>query len=437
MTLPHGLTTSLTLTGGGSYASYEVGVMAALFAGECPSTRYTPFDPDLLIGTSAGATNVLMLAALEVRSGSLLGAVAEMGTAWVDWVADGPNRCGNGAYRIRGLPFYLFDPACLRRGLAPFLADASEDAVVFLRGSVDTAAALLQSEEPPLRVLAESIDMSSLISTAPFLETLRTIVPLDDLDRSTRRLRVAAMDLTAGQLKLFNEDDVRRLGYQPLLASAALPVYFPPVIIEGRVYVNATTLASTPLLPAIQESDTMHIIYMDPDLSAISPIRLTSIIDAIDRLMVVNFAYMLNRDIVFAREINTALELMEDGSAAESLTAQDVHALLRSMARIQDRIQAGNPYRPLTIHRYHPRDDLGSNLGLMNLDHNRVSDMIQRGYDDAVAHDCVASGCLIPGSVRGSTTSGSVGRGIGDRPVTPADRPPFPPTVLDRTAVEP
>jgi predicted acylesterase/phospholipase RssA len=279
MTPRNGFATSLTLTGPGSYASYEIGVMGALFAGKSPSTRYAPLYPDLLIGTSAGAMNILMLAAQEIRTGSLVAAVAKLETAWAQWLADGVNRCENGAYRIRGLPFSLLDPACLRRGLAPFLAEASEDSAVFLRDLADAIADVVRSRAAPLAALVGSIDFSWLISTAPFLDTLQAILPLDDLNRSTRRLRVAAMDLTSGQLKLFTEDDVRRLGYLPLLASAALPVYFPPILIDGHEFVNATTLASTPLLPAISESDTMHICYMDPDLHAIDPVRLESIVD--------------------------------------------------------------------------------------------------------------------------------------------------------------
>jgi predicted acylesterase/phospholipase RssA len=343
MTATNGFTTSLTLTGPGSYASYEVGVMAALFAGRCPSTNYAPLDPDLLIGTSAGAMNILILAADEVRTGSLVAAVAELATAWTQSLGDGPNRCGNGAYRIRGLPFGLFDPDCLWRGLAPFLAEASADITVLIGDFTDVITNLFKSESSPLAALAESLNLSSLISTVPFLETLGRILSLDDLGRSTRRLRVAAMDLTAGQLKLFTEDDVRRIGYLPLLASAALPVYFPPILIGGHEFVNATTLASTPLLPAIRESDTMHIIYMDPDLRSIRPIRLENIVDSIDRMIVINFAYMLNSEIEFAHEINTSLELINAGATAESLTPLEVHALLRSLARIRDRIEAGNP----------------------------------------------------------------------------------------------
>jgi hypothetical protein len=53
--------------------------------------------------------------------------------------------------------------------------------------------------------------------------------------------------------------------------------------------------------------------------------------------------------------------------------------------------------RPLTIHRYHPRSILeGGVFGLLNFDSSRVSELIQKGFEDAVTHDCVECGCIFP-----------------------------------------
>jgi NTE family protein len=430
MTQTETLTTSLTLTGGGSYAAYEIGVMKALFTGQSSATDYNPLDPDLLIGTSAGALNAAGLIAHEVRTGSLLGAVAELQSLWTDWIADGSLRCGNGVYRIRGLPFELLDRNCLDRGLTPFVREATEDAGLFVRGSFHVAArvvrSLLSTDPQPTRTLAQSIDFSTLISAAPFAETLEYFVPAGTFAQSARRLRIVALDVSTGIMKLFDENDMRRLGVEPLLASTALPIFFPPRRIEGRDYVNGTTLASTPLLPAIQESATMHFVYMDPDLRAISPTRLDDIIDAMDRVMVINFASMLNRDIELAQQINTALHLIENGVRVESLSTQDVQSLLRTLPAILERAEAGNPYRPLTIHRYHPHDDLGSELGLMNLDRRRIIELVERGYHDAVAHDCEASGCVLPQQRSSSAVTRAVKSPVrsGDSPIDPGF-PPF------------
>jgi predicted acylesterase/phospholipase RssA len=393
---PQEYETSLVLTGAGSYAAYEVGVMTALFAGHSSATRYTPLNPDLTVGTAAGALNALVLAAQEVRTGSLTAAIAQLRRVWLEQLADGPHRCGNGVFRIRGLPATLLDQSCRGRGLSPFVAEAAEDAGVFLRGSLKTLAALLRFDAPPLRTLAGDLDFAALLSFAPLKETLADVLSLADLNRSTRELRIVATDLNTGTMKLFNNDDVHRLGYQPLLASLALPIFAAPAQIDGDYYINGTILSNTPLLPVILVSSTMHLIYMDPKLSAISPERLESIIDVVDRIMVVNFAAMLNRDLVQAKDVNSTIEMLEDGVTVESLSEQQVHTLLRCLARFRNRSGTSRGYRPLSIHRYHPREDLGSNLGLMNLDVQRINKIIELGYQDAVEHDCVASGCVIP-----------------------------------------
>jgi hypothetical protein len=41
-------------------------------------------------------------------------------------------------------------------------------------------------------------------------------------------------------------------------------------------------------------------------------------------------------------------------------------------------------------------EDLGGALGLLNFDRGHVIDLIAKGYADAVAHDCLASGCILP-----------------------------------------
>jgi hypothetical protein len=63
----------------------------------------------------------------------------------------------------------------------------------------------------------------------------------------------------------------------------------------------------------------------------------------------------------------------------------------------QVREEARSPYRLLTIHRYHPHDDLsGGPMGVLNFERDHIEDLIERGFEDSVAHDCVESGCVLP-----------------------------------------
>ena len=53
-------------------------------------------------------------------------------------------------------------------------------------------------------------------------------------------------------------------------------------------------------------------------------------------------------------------------------------------------------YRPLTIHRYHPRSTLGGIFGLLSFESEYVGDLIEQGFQDAVTHNCEESGCIFP-----------------------------------------
>jgi hypothetical protein len=187
--------TSLVLTGGGGYAAYEVGVMRALFNGETSTTNFEPFDPDLLIGTSAGAMNVAALAAAEVRTGNLIQAVDELRSAWLTVIAEGPDRCGNGVFRLRGFPTPLLDPNCLRGGPVPLLQELAADTANLMLEGVSMLSRMLEPNDSLVRRLAGSIDLTAVIETNPFQDTLKALIPLDDVARSTRKMRIVALDI--------------------------------------------------------------------------------------------------------------------------------------------------------------------------------------------------------------------------------------------------
>jgi NTE family protein len=380
--------TALVISGGGAYAAYGVGVMKALFAGHSPSTDYRPLEPDIIVGTAAGAMNAGILAAHDAQG--LTAAVDTLEQIWLSQIAEGTSRCGNGVYRIRGLPVEFFDVNCFRSKPLGLIRDVFDDA---FRAAAGTAS-LAVSPSRLLNPLAE-FNLSALIDITPFLESLNRFIPIEGLRNTRQRLRIVAMNLSSGKTRIFDENEIARLGYAPFLASTALPVFFPPYEIEGDLYIDGSTLMNTPLVPTIREAEDLHMIYMDPDVKRIERGRLQSSIDVIDRILVVQFADAINRDINTAREINLGIDVMERAGGDDRLTNEDICAFLKTASRIYSRITEGQPYRKVTIHRYHPREDLGESLGLMNLDINRLRRIIDLGYHDAVAYDPVESGSVL------------------------------------------
>ena len=58
------------------------------------------------------------------------------------------------------------------------------------------------------------------------------------------------------------------LGPRAILASAAIPGFFPPTEVGAQPFVDGGVVLNTPLVPAIEAgADILHVIYMDPDVS--------------------------------------------------------------------------------------------------------------------------------------------------------------------------
>lgn len=135
----------------------------------------------------------------------------------------------------------------------------------------------------------------------------------------------------------------------------------------------------------------LHVIYLDPNLKDVPLGAGHGTMEALNRLFALSFANQMNRDCRHALAINVALEAgaNDEGTATPSTQA-------RPGLRETVRMKAGHRYSPLTIHRYSPRDLLGGIFGLLDFNADYVNRLIDQGFKDAVAHDCVASGCIFP-----------------------------------------
>jgi hypothetical protein len=162
--------------------------------------------------------------------------------------------------------------------------------------------------------------------------------------------------------------------------------------VDGGVVMN------TPLKPAIEAGgQILHIIYMDPDVRNIPRSTLESTLDTMDRLLAIMLATKTNEDIDTAAWVNDGLAVIERVERGETLTNADLAAFIRAAGQIEKQLRRGTPYKKLTIHRYHPRENLGGGiLGLLNFGRDRVAALIERGFNDALRHDCDGSQCLLP-----------------------------------------
>lgn len=388
--------TGVVLSGGGANGAYEVGVLKALTRGDSPATGYRPIDPEVYTGTSVGAYNASVLAS---RPGQSAATVAEeLEEIWVDRIADTLWNCGNGVYRVRGLPFQLLDPGCFLR---PFqvLADFGRDSLELAAyGAVKgtqfaTSGASLQSR------LLSLVDLDAFISESPLRGLIEETVTADGLRRSGKRLTIAASNWAVGLLRLFGKQEIAdRVGTDAILASAALPGIFPPVTIDGVPYVDGGVLLNTPLKPAIDDgATTVHAIFLDPLVRDIPLNPLPSSLDTFYRMFAIIWASNMRKDILIAAGITRIVELLERGEAEHGASEDEARGFLRMGWQMYRRIAEGRRYRKINVHIFRPQSALGEGEGLLDFARVRLQGLVAMGYRDAVQHDCEASGCVRAG----------------------------------------
>lgn len=217
--------TALVLSGGGARGAYQVGVLQGLVDVGCLG-RDSAFD--VLVGSSAGAINASMLAAHARDPERGVGRLAEL------WSAIEPQQVfrtdlrsmgGIGARWVRDLSF-----GGLLRRVAP----------------------------------------KSLLDTAPLRELLESVVPFEQIDDgiesgALHAFAIPATDLYTADGIVFLDADPQvplwrrgrwsvertRIGVDHVMASSAIPIFFPSVEIDGRHLGDGSVRNTAPLSPAI------------------------------------------------------------------------------------------------------------------------------------------------------------------------------------------
>ena len=390
---------AVILSGGGAYGAYEVGVLKALLGGEMKGTGYTPLDPQIFTGTSVGSFNASLMASQPGVSPRA--ATAHLEQIWLNDVAENEAGCGNGVFRFRANPLRYLDLDCFANPVQPF-EEIDRDALFLGRSFLTRGLNFLATRGPLVNRALQFIDASAFIDVGPFREMLRRTIDSEALRNSEKILRIVATNWVTGEVKTFENKDVagEEIGPLIIMASAAIPGIFPPVRIGDDVYVDGGAVMNTPLNCAIDAgANTLFVIYLDPDVGNIPLHRLMNTIDTIDRVYTIMLATKINEDIETAAWINaglTILQRVDELGSAESLSKEEITAFIRVAGQIALRIKQGRAYRKLTIHRFHPRDDLGGPLGMLDFRREPITRLIARGFEDAVYHDCYESKCVFP-----------------------------------------
>lgn len=381
----------LVLSGGGAYGAYTVGVLKALLAGRSPATDFHPLDPSVICGTSAGTFNASLLLSTY---GDLEAGLEHLESVWLNEVANTPESCGNGVFRLRGNPLTLLEQGCLEQGAVAVLQQLFDDGALLAEEWLKRLLSFFDGNADLAQRILELVDLEVFSSAAPLVALVKRRICLDSIRQSERVFLVAATNWRTGALQLFERKHMtEEVGHLIVLASTAIPGVFPSVEIDGEPYVDGGLVMNTPLSPAIHAgADELHVIYADPDVEKIPLARLRSTTGTFYRLIVIGFAAMMNRDIEVAGQINEGLRLLADPSAASTGQAGSVVSLVGGLKKRPEELGS---YRPLTIHRYHPRDDPGGVFRWLGFEREHLHRLIGQGFSDTVQHDCRRNRCIL------------------------------------------
>jgi NTE family protein len=218
---------ALVLSGGGARAAYAAGLLRTIMRQLGP--RLGPaIHFDVITGTSAGAINGAFIASLADD----LPTAAEK--LWEHW------------HQLTINQVYRFGAKQLWRVPRSILSDASGHP----QGEV-----ALADVNPLRRMLKDSIDwgrlrrcvrqghLEAFSVTATELATSRSVVFLDGPPPDHPMLAGA---------NPFYRPRLARIGPEHVLASAAIPLLFPPVKVGGRHYLDGGLGMNTPLRPALR-----------------------------------------------------------------------------------------------------------------------------------------------------------------------------------------
>ena len=221
---PKQVKTALVLPGGGARGAFQVGVLKAI-AELLPKGTINPFG--IISGTSAGALNTVVLAS---RARRFRVAVAELERVW------GNFHC-NQVYRTDHLTM-------LRSSLHWFSA--------ILLGGLFVGMPKSLLDNSPLRALLSRNVRFPRIQDAinhGWLEAVTVTAAGYGSARSTSFYQASSKHADWSRTRRIGRRS--QLNLDHLMASIAVPMIFPPVLIDGEYFGDGAMRQATPLSPAV------------------------------------------------------------------------------------------------------------------------------------------------------------------------------------------
>lgn len=258
--MSRGFNVALVLSGGNALGAFQAGVYEAL--------HHAGLRPDWVVGASIGALNGAVIAGSPVTT-----RVERLRSFWRPHVA-GPLDL---AHRWLGPEMETH-----RRSAAVAWTATSGRAGVF--GPLFSAPGLGINDRP------------SIYETDQLVPTIARFLDVDLLNSGSCRFTATAVDVESGDDVAF--DTARTtVGPEHLRASAALPILFPAVEINGRSFVDGGLSANLPLDPVLSDPPVSPTLCIAVDLLPASGAAPRTLGEAAGRMQDLVFAAQSRRSI--------------------------------------------------------------------------------------------------------------------------------------------
>lgn len=367
--------TGLVLSGGGARAAYQVGVLAAI-ADLLPDATRNPFP--VIVGTSAGAINAVGLACGALHFSE---AVRRLTQVWQNF------RCEQ---------VYRTDWPGLVHQASRFIGRS-------LLGIGPQVPVALLDNSPLRTLLANEMDFSGIAAAVRA--------------RHLRAVAVTAFGYESGQAVTFYQGRAAidpwlrhrrvgvptRLGLDHLLASAAIPLVFPPVRVNREYFGDGALRQVAPISPALHlGASRILVIGVSSNPEHNDPMRRSPADGAPPSLAQIS-GHMLNS--TFIDNLEADMELLErlnmlgrsvaDRNAQRRLGLKPVDVLTINPSQSLDRIAARHRMelpRALRFFLRGPGATRASGAGVLSyllFEPGYCNELIELGYQDAMGrkHD--------------------------------------------------